>query len=126
MREGSSSVRSIVSSSIIIAISRRSALTGPVQLDFEREGEIAVEDARAGSCGGHAEVRVEEGEGDEGEADVESEAVGGGYRWWVHFCLFVTRKIGRHRQREREDNAHLFCQGERGRNDLSFANNACT
>ncbi len=59
--------------------------TGPVQLHFEREAEIAVEDAGAGVGRGHAEICVEEDEeGDEGEAEVESEAVRGGYGWWLH------------------------------------------
>ena len=130
-RSRRSNIRSIVASSssiiIIFGNSRRSARTGPVQLDFEREGEIAVEDARAGSGGGHAEVGVgEEGEGEEGETEVESEAAGGEDRWWVHVLSVcrVARKMGgyrhtqthrhREREREREDNAHLISARERG------------
>ncbi len=56
-----------------------------MQLHFEREGEIAVEDAGAGVGGRHAEICVEEDEeGDEGEAEVKSKAVRGGYGWWLH------------------------------------------
>lgn len=76
-------------------------LLSPVQLDGDRDGEVAVEDAGAGFGGGHAEVggeeEGEEGEG-EGEEDVDGgfEAVDGGHCGWM-------RSVRSTRTRERND-----------------------
>lgn len=64
-------------SSVIIS----SRPSGPVQLHFKREGEVVLEDGRAGLGGGDAEDCVEEeeeGEEGEGSADVDSETEGEG------------------------------------------------
>ena len=61
--------------------SKTGGLTGPVQLQSEGEGEIALEETRAGSGGGDAEICVveeeEEGEEEGGEEDV--------FEAWLHF-----------------------------------------